>query len=168
MAKSDAAGPGKKLNVSKVVRKTRGMKQPEISIPWMSYKGQSTVLGTPIFEQAAFDGKLPNNRPGHLSMADHDENPAKLVGTPVVEADESTVELKWDEKKGTVVVDLYAVLALRRFAIPQGSRAFIPISYENVKSYGPSVVFHLDQATYEPIKSKGSRKKSADSPAKPQ
>lgn len=164
MTKSESTGNGKKLSVAKVVRKTRGMKAPEISLPWKAYKGESSVLGTPVFEQAALAGKLPNNRPGFLSMADHDEDPAKLVGTPVVEPDDTTVALTWNEKRGTVVVDLYAVLALRSFSIPQNSRAYIPVSFENVKSHGPSVIFHLDQVTYETIQRRGPRKKKSVEP----
>ncbi|HWI52727.1 MAG TPA: hypothetical protein VNT01_11375 [Symbiobacteriaceae bacterium] len=163
---SDSQGTapgGKRLNLASVVRQTKGMNGTEVTITAGSFQAFSSVLGTPLFEQAALEGKLKHTRPGFLSMGDLDGQPGVLVGTPCMTEDETTAKVRWDEKNSQVIIDMMATMSLIHFEVPAESTAHIPIVYRNVTGFGPSVLFFFSQATYEPIVRTGPRKpKSTD------
>lgn len=149
----------RKLNLSSVVRQTENMSDPEVTIAYGSLQAFTSVLGTPVFDKACQDNpNLTHTRPGNLSLGDLEDEPGVLVGTPCLTKDETTTKMRWDVKNNQVIIDMMAAMKLMHFEVPAESTAHIPVTYMSVPGHGPSVLFHFNKATYEPIIRTGPRK----------
>lgn len=146
-----SSDPVTPMNLRGVVVRRRNMHDPEIVIKWNSYMGDLSSLGSRLVGQVARAAGPNSERPDFLSMNEYGKDSADFVAVPVLQEDDSTVPLKWVERGRKARIDLSHFLMVRRFPIPQGTRAHIPLELQDEQNLAAGILVRFGQATFHPI-----------------
>jgi hypothetical protein len=149
------------LDFSRSVRRTRTMLDAALVIAWNSFHGDPTSLAVRLIADVATDAIKGTTQGNVLHVSELSPGSKDLVAKPVEAKGPSTITIKWvGKKKKSPRVDLTPYLLLRRFSIPRGMKAYVPI--ERPETGPPRIIFWFSKATFAPI-DKTRRRKSSGS-----
>jgi len=164
-SQSTARRVAKPLDLSQVVVRTKKMNAPEMVMRWNGFTAECSVLGSRMLIDLATElGKGPI-KPNHLEAATltaegepETDELGDLAVLPVREKSLSTLPVKW-QGESAAQIDLAKLLAARRFVVPHGQTAHIPMSVEEVEGMGKAIILHFTQARFAAIEAMGKRGK---------
>jgi hypothetical protein len=142
------------IDLTQAEPRRKGVNDPELLLKWNSYTAEGNRLGTKEILRVAKAVKPGSTQPDYLAISELTDGSGDIAAIPTLQQSNQTLEVKWTQGGKTPRISFETYFALRRFPIPKGTTAHIPIETLPVKTAdGPSdaLVIHFSQASFQPI-----------------
>lgn len=139
------------LDLSAVRTQSQNMVSPRMTIPYDTYVGNGSVLGTEEVKRAAKERVLESPTPPALILVPVDEEPNALWGIPTMEKNPAYLPLTWIEQGRRFRANMQAVLQAKSIRIPADTNMVISLTYQDHPKWGHCVKLSWAGDCFEPI-----------------
>jgi len=150
----------KLLNLRSVERKTKNMKDAEITIGSGSYQGEASALAYPKCVAVARAGCDGYEYPENWEIGIYEEEEDTYTARPSLVETDATIKCRWDQTNENLVFDMMTIILARKMVIPKATNVHIPMGTAYVHDVGDVLLFRFGQLTFQAVE-KGKRTKKS-------
>ncbi|HEY3367180.1 MAG TPA: hypothetical protein VGK74_19160 [Symbiobacteriaceae bacterium] len=154
-----SSAEARKLKLGRIKYYQKRYRGSNLSVDAGGYMAQASAMAGELIGDIS-EARLTSRKPVALEVYESQTQPGDLVGVPIMEATDDSLDITWADKGRRGKVGMGKLLTDRQTAIPEQSRMVIELYPDQDAALGNVVGMRMKGAQFLPKKKGKSRKKT--------